>query len=115
MEIINQELHVHVYQYTCYRAKGFVLRAGRTRKAEKTWASTEHEVQRTVDLNYYDCAYFLLIKICFRRKKAKQITLMILTREKELVCIYNHRAKGSVVIIHSQLKVNKAAWPSTLF
>lgn len=40
-------------------AKGFVLRKDRSRKAEKTQDSTEHGIQRTVDLNYHDCADFL--------------------------------------------------------
>lgn len=56
-------------------AKGFILRKDRTRKAEKTQDSTEHRIQRTVDLNYHDCADFLLIKICFRRKKANTLPL----------------------------------------
>lgn len=66
-------MFTHVLALEPLPAKGFVLRKDRARKAEKTRDSTEYRIKRTVALNYYDCADFRLIKICFRRKKANTL------------------------------------------
>ena len=54
-------------------AKGFVFQEDKAKKAVKAQESTEYRIKRTVDLNYYDCADLLLIKIYFRRKKANAL------------------------------------------
>lgn len=73
-EIIYQErLHTFTNVLAIEPLPGFVLRKDRARKAEKPWDSAEHRIQRTVDLNDYHFVDFLLIKICFRKKKANTL------------------------------------------